>query len=97
MHSIWTVNTLCSTKLLSNILKANQCVGVSIQHLLLSVGVEVNFFLFLHRYRGFARDGGFDGEGENRESVTILGRTYWQVLCARLAFVVLFEVSIQFI
>ena len=41
-------------------------------------------------YRGYARDGGFGPDGE---SVTIFGRTYWQVLCARLGFIVLFEVS----
>ncbi len=45
------------------------------------------------RYRGFARDGGFEGQGENRRSVTIFGRTFWQVLCARMAFVVIFEVN----
>ena len=40
------------------------------------------------RFRGFVKDGGFDANGD---SVTV---TYWQVLLARLAFVVVFEVSV---
>ena len=56
-------------------------------------GLSKLFLCF--RYQGFARDGGFEGEAENRQSVTIFGRTYWQVISARLAFVVLFEVSNQ--
>ena len=43
------------------------------------------------RFRGFVVDGGFDA---NNDSVTVFGVTYWQVQLARLAFVVVFEVSV---
>ena len=42
------------------------------------------------RFRGQVEDGGFDDEGE---SVTIFGTRYWQLQTARLAFVIVFEVS----
>ena len=70
------------------------CMYVCI-HIAASLWGGLSKLFLCFRYRGFARDGGFEGEGENRQSVTIFGRTYWQVISARLAFVVLFEVSNQ--
>ena len=44
----------------------------------------------MYRFRGFEEDGGVDDEGKR---VTVLGERYWHVQTARLAFVVVFEVS----
>ena len=59
-------------------------------HIVVCKDMHVKFHYSNSRFRGLVKDGGF---GENGEFLSVQGEDYLRVMMARLAFVLVFEVS----